>query len=497
MRLLAGAHVNLVRVWGGGLIETPAFYDACDRRGIMVWQEFSQSSSGIEDTPSTDPAFVDLMTREAESIVPLRRNHPSLVLWCGGNELQDGAGPLDEGRSPVLRALHDVVTRLDPDRAWLPTSPTGPTFHNRLDTIAADPDGLHDVHGPWEHQGLAAQYELWNRGTSLLTSEFGVEGMANRRTHEALVSPERRLPVGRENPVYRHLGDWWINEAHVRACFGDRLAGIEQLRRASQTLQAEGLRYAIEANRRRWPRNSGSIPWQFNEPYPFAFSTCAVDHRGDPKLAWFAVRRAYAPILVTAAFDRMALAKVPAFDAAIWASSELEPLPGARVTAALLTPDGARVAEADWAADLDDGTPRRVGELHAPFDGPPPELLLLDLRLADASGAVRATNRYPFSGTADLGPLLDLAPARVEVDAACDDSAWTLRLVHTGGPAALGLTLSDDRPIEVPGWAEPDDGGFDLLPGEERRVAVPWADAPLHGRRLVIGGWNVDPIVID
>ena len=66
-RLLANAGVNLVRVWGGGLIETPAFYEACDRRGIMVWQEFIQSSSGIEDTPSADPAFVELMRSEADA----------------------------------------------------------------------------------------------------------------------------------------------------------------------------------------------------------------------------------------------------------------------------------------------------------------------------------------------------------------------------------------------------------------------------------------------
>ena len=148
LRLLARAHVNLVRVWGGGLIETPEFYDLCDRLGLMVWQEFSQSSSGIDSAPSDDPAFVRLMVNDARGIVPRLRRHPSLVLWCGGNELGG-----DES-TPVLAALRDVVRELDPERAWLPTSPLGEA----------------DVHGPWEHQGLRRHYEHYDTRTSLLHS---------------------------------------------------------------------------------------------------------------------------------------------------------------------------------------------------------------------------------------------------------------------------------------------------------------------------------------
>ena len=497
VRLAAGAGVNLLRVWGGGLIETPAFYDACDRHGILVWQEFIQSSSGIEDTPSADPDFVALMAREAEAIVPLRRNHPSLALWCGGNELQDDRGPVDDARSPVLGALHEVVARLDPGRAWLPTSPTGPVYHNRLDAIAANPDGLHDVHGPWEHQGLAGQYELYNRGTSLLNSEFGVEGMTNRRTHEALIAPEHRWPAGKTNPVYRHLGDWWNNEPHVQVCFGGRITDLETLRRASQHLQADGLRYAIEANRRRWPRNSGSLPWQFNEPYPFAWSTCAVDHRGDPKPAYHAVRRAYAPVMVGAAFDRAALDGAATFEAELWALSEHQPVHGGRVAARLVGIDGVVQADDEWRVDLEAGAVRRPGRFRADIAAAGPVLLLLDLVLTDAAGETRAGNRYWFSTTADLGLLLEVAPATLDVGVERDADAWTLRVQHAEGPAAIGLTIADDRPIADPGWAEVEDGAFDLLPDEARTVRVVWAGAPAEGRRLSIGGWNVDPIAID
>ena len=130
--------------------------------------------------------------------------HPSLALWCGGNELWG------DDSTPVLAALRDVVRELDPGRAWLATSPTGPNHD-------------HDVHGPWEHQGLRAHYAHYDTRTSLLHSEFGVQGMTNRRALERLVDEEHRWPADRSNPVYEHLGAWWNNAALVQDLFGGRI----------------------------------------------------------------------------------------------------------------------------------------------------------------------------------------------------------------------------------------------------------------------------------
>ncbi|HEX5013351.1 MAG TPA: glycoside hydrolase family 2 TIM barrel-domain containing protein [Candidatus Limnocylindrales bacterium] len=495
LRLAGAANVNLLRVWGGGLIETEAFYDACDRLGILVWQEFVQSSSGIENEPSRDPAFVELMRREAEAIVPLRRNHPSLALWCGGNELADDAGPLDDDRSPVLAALHGVVNRLDPDRLWLPTSPIGPQHFNRLEAIESDPDGLHDVHGPYEHQGLRGQYELYDRGTSLLNGEFGVEGMTNRRTLGALVSEPDRWPPTRANRVYRHLGDWWINEPLVQASFAGRLGDLEAVRRASQLLQADGLRYAIEANRRRWPRHSGSIPWQFNEPYPNAWCTSAVDHRGDPKPAYFAVARAYAQTVVAARFDGAVLERAGRLRFEPWAWTSDAAIRAGTVrwrvvdADAVVAGEGSAGVELSVAASVAVGRP---GDIDIRGLG---AVVFLDLQLEDADGTTRAVNRYRFAAGSDLGPLLDLRPATVLASVSGngdgDGDEWSVDVRHVEGPAAIAVRLEDDRPIDSPGWAEIDDGGFDMLPGERRRLSVRWASAPVAGRLLRMSGWNV------
>lgn len=402
LELAAGAQANLVRVWGGGLIETDEFYDHCDRLGLLVWQEFSQSSSGVESKPSDDPQFVAKLEHDAREVVPRLRHRPSLAIWCGGNEL-DG-----DDSTPALAALRAVVRELDPQRGWLATSPS--------------PDDR-DLHGPWEHQGLRRHYEHYDSRACELHSEFGVEGMTNRAAHEALIPARERWPADRGNPFYEHLGAWWNNTPFVQEAFGGRIADLETLRRASQWLQYDGLRYAVEATLR---RGAGTIPWQFNESYPNAWCTAAVDYHGVPKPAYWGVRRAYAGA-PSASFSTCAWGGEHEVRARIWG--------GAR--ARIVALDGRVVAEGE-------------GEVAAPVADIASDVFLLDLD---------GRNRYVMTTTANLAPLLDLPPARVELSA-----GW---LRHRGeGPAAIGILAGDV---------------IDLLPGESRPV-------DFEG---TLEGWNV------
>ncbi|HEY3543337.1 MAG TPA: glycoside hydrolase family 2 TIM barrel-domain containing protein [Gaiellaceae bacterium] len=400
LRLVQQANVNVLRVWGGGVIESDEFYAWCDRLGILVWQEFSQSSSGLESTPSDDPDFVAALAADARQIVPSRAHHPSLFAWCGGNELAwpDGE-PIDE-RSPAIAALGDVVRELDPARVWLATSPTGPK-------------GTWDMHGPWEHQGLRKHYEHYDSRTNLIHSEFGVEGMTNRDALDALIAPAHRWPADRSNPVYEHLGAWWNNAPLVQEAFGGRIADVETMRRASQWLQYEGLRYAVEATIRRAWRASGVLPWQFNESFPNAWCTSAVDWHGNPKPVYFGVARAYrgAP---SAQFATCAWGGLGEVRATV------------RSPARLVDLDGRVVAEAS------------EGEIAAPLDAFAHDVFLLDL----------VTNRYVLSRTENLAPLLDLPPATLSL------AGGVLR--NTGAVAALGVVTDGDV--------------LDLLPGEEREL---------------------------
>ncbi len=159
LRVAAGANCNLLRVWGGGLLEKKAFYDWCDRLGIMVWQEFIHSSSGIDNRPPTSPEYVAYIRGQAEKMIPRRRNHPSLVIWTGGNELMDDSGvPLDDSH-PALATLKDAVRAMDPGKIWYPTSASGPHEFASV----ANAGTMHDVHGPWQYQGPIDQYLLYQQ----------------------------------------------------------------------------------------------------------------------------------------------------------------------------------------------------------------------------------------------------------------------------------------------------------------------------------------------
>ncbi|MDX1993268.1 MAG: glycoside hydrolase family 2 TIM barrel-domain containing protein [bacterium] len=321
LRLAQAAHVNILRVVGVGLIQKESFYDLCDRLGILIWQEFIQSSSGIDRKPKEDPAYIELAVREAESAIKRRRNHPALALWCGGNELEGlDLLPLDD-REPVLAALKETVRRLDPDRGWLPTSGSGPMPYCGINTATNNPFIMHDVHGPWHHQGLTTQYTLFNRSRSLLHSEFGAEGLTNLAALEQTLSPENRWPATRDNRSWYHLGgEWWLRREEWAQMVGE-VDDLPTLVTATQVLQAEAVRYAIEANRRRMFENSGSFPWQFNEPYPMAVCTTAVDYFGEPRLLYHAVARAYEPVHVSARFDSQVWPGKETFEAAIWVSN--------------------------------------------------------------------------------------------------------------------------------------------------------------------------------
>jgi hypothetical protein len=386
LELAAASGANLIRVWGGGLLESDEFYDHCDRLGLAVWQEFSQSSSGIESRPSDDPGFVEQLVADARAEVARLRAHPSLAIWCGGNEL-DG-----DDSTPALAALREVVQELDPERSWLPTSPRG-----------------QDVHGPWEHQGLRAHYAHYDGLTHRLHSEFGVEGMANRAGLDALIPEDDRWPADRSNPVYEHLGAWWNNAPVVQQAFGGRLADLETLRRASQWLQYDGLRYAVEANLR---RGAGTIPWQLNESYPNAWCTAAVDWWGEPKPAYYGVRRAYLG------------APSARFATCAWGGETEVRIHG---RGRIVDLHGREVA-------------RGEREIAAPLDAIETDVFLVDLD---------GENRYVMSRMENLAPLLDLPPARVEL------RDGVLR--NTGDVAAIGVVCGDV---------------LDLLPGEEREVAA-------------------------
>lgn len=414
-------NVNLLRVWGGGITEKEAFYDYCDRNGLLVWQEFLQSSSGFSNSPPDNRAFLAQLKQVAEDTIIEKRHHPSLVVWCGGNELMGSSyRPVDAGHANIA-LLSRLVQRLDPKRQFYPTSASGPSFTEVESNFGK---GLHhDVHGPWVYLGDGKHYDFYNRTDALLRTESGTPGISRLERLEALSDCWQPWPPTGSNPYWLHRGAFWIQWEQLGELFGRWEEDTDEMQaytQASRFLQMESLRYLAESSRRREPQCSGVIVWMGNEPFANNANTSLIEYDGMPKPAYFALRQAFGPRHVSAEYAKLGFRTGELFKAGLYVHIEDEQdqaADGLRVRAKLLAADGRmlddrvhEVAEAGERA-------MRVGMIEWLVEPVPEQLIVLRLELEASDGRVLCANTYLFTvdAAAPLEPLRRLPEANIRV----------------------------------------------------------------------------------
>lgn len=284
---------NLLRVWGGAILEKEIFYRLCDELGLMVWQEFPLSSSGVDDYPPEDPLAIQEMTAIAKTYIARRHHHVSLLLWCGGNELITTAGgayrPVD-ATHPMIRALQSTTKSMDPVHRFLVTSPSGPTVHRNPGTFG---QGLHwDIHGPWKMPGdIEAWRQYWLNDDALFRSELGAPGTASVEMIRKYAGDHDPLPIARGNPLWKYPIDWWFEidpfiEEHKR-----NPLTLEEYVTWSQMRQSQALSIAIKACKDRFPRCGGFIIWEGHDCFPCVANTAIIDFEGNLKPAALAIKK--------------------------------------------------------------------------------------------------------------------------------------------------------------------------------------------------------------
>ena len=309
---------NLLRIWGGGLIEPEDFYNICDKEGILLWQEFIQSSSGIDNIPSKIPEFLALLEKTVYAAVYGRRNHPSLAIWGGGNELMSEPNVPSTYDDENLAMIKKITDQLDPDRLFLPTSASGPIEYMDVNR----PGENHDVHGPWEYAGAINHYHIYNRSDSQLHSEFGCNGMSDEKTIQHICGPDHVGVLDNSDFVWRHHGEWWNALPRDEEVVG-RPKDFTEMVKIDQFIQGESIRYSVEANNRRAFKNCGSIIWAINEPWPNVANCSLIDHYNSPKLAYKMVGEAFAPLHASLKYDSLYIAKDEKFKGEIFLHSDL------------------------------------------------------------------------------------------------------------------------------------------------------------------------------
>ncbi len=291
LELALDGNMNMLRVWGGGYYEPDVFFDLCDEIGLLVWQDFMFACG---DYPDLD-WFQKDVAEEAEAFVTRVRNHPCLALYCGNNENQWGheacGWPKKLGAARIYDdILPSVCGRLDPGRPWWPGSPFGgPT---------ANSETHGDCHN-WSVWHGSIDYRDYRKNRARFISEFGFQGFPTMETVRDFAEPgdlsmdsevmnfHQRCPNGSE----KLLG--------AMKLFMPEPENFERTVLFSQIVQAEALQTAIEHWRRLKWHTSGTLIWQFNDCWP-VISWSTVDYHLRSKPAHYYVRRAYAPVLVTA-----------------------------------------------------------------------------------------------------------------------------------------------------------------------------------------------------
>ena len=279
---------NILRIWGGGFLEPDFFYRMCDEMGLMVWQEFPMSSSGIENAPPADPDSIAEMERIADHYLKRLSGHVSLLAWSGGNELQHnvaGCAVPFTTAEPMLAMLERKVRQSDPVRRFMAASPSGPCAQG--DERFYGTGKLWDVHGPWRWPGALADgwFSHWERDDSLFRSEFGCPGASDVELIRRHAGTEPVFPCSTDIPLWRYPSCWWTEPAAFEQEKNRPPETLEEYVQWSRNRQAEALSHAVKCMKSRFPRCGGAILWMGHDSFPCASNTSVIDFEGNPKPA--------------------------------------------------------------------------------------------------------------------------------------------------------------------------------------------------------------------
>ena len=403
IRMYREMNANVLRVWGGAMLETPAFYELCDRHGLFVWQEFPLSSSGIDNWPPEDPEVIDHLQCIASEYIERRAHHACHLLWCGGNELQGaidggkvGIGkPVDESH-PLMAEWQKLVESLDPGKRFQATSPSGPRFFASPDDFGK---GIHhQTHGPWGNLPLDGIRSYYNGDDSLFRSETGAPGcstLKNIEKHRGDCSP---WPPRDDNPYWLVPAAAWIPWTDVTREFGpieDDPRMLDFVVRASRYLQVESYRYAAEATRRRFPQCSGFIVWMGHDCVPLPANNSLIETDGATKPAYDALRQAFAPRHVSLKHERFAYEPGSTFHGGVWIhQDDVTSSATGEVVARLMSMVGETLVE-EVLPISGTGHSFRTGDLSWQVPAVAHGLFLIELQWRDET--VIAANRYLLS----------------------------------------------------------------------------------------------------
>ena len=292
LELARECNMNVLRMWGGGLVNKESFFELCDELGLMIWQEFPLACNNYQD----DDHYLKVLDQESRSIIRRLKYHPSIAVWCGGNELLNSWGGMTI-QSHALRLLGSNCYLLDRNTPFMPTSPLYGVGHGNYNAIDAD--------------GAEMMSKIIDNEQNMIAfCEFGVPGPSPFEYIKRFTPPEELYDVrlGTSWEWHHALNAWqapsWLQQEHVESYFG-KAGSLEQLVQNGVDLQGEAYKNLFEEMRRKWPHTSAAIHWCFNEPWPTAANNSIINYPAIKKAGFYGVQAALRDQMYSARFRQM------------------------------------------------------------------------------------------------------------------------------------------------------------------------------------------------
>jgi beta-mannosidase len=299
------SNMNMLRVWGGGIYAADAFYDACDKNGILVWQDFMFACAMYPG----DKDFLNNVENEVIDNVTRLQNHPSLAIWCGNNENDEGwknwgwqkqynYSKADSTKiwNDYEKLFHQLIPKaLDSllpknKQIYWPSSPS--IGWGKKESMT---EGDSHYWGIWWGK---EPFEIYKKKVGRFMSEYGFQSMPTIETLQKVVSKNdlsltsEAIKNHQKHPTgYETINEYMARDYRIPKDFEDYCY-------VSQLLQADGMKTAMEAHRRAKPYCMGTLYWQFNDCWP-GTSWSSVDYYGNWKAFQYQVKRSYENTLLS------------------------------------------------------------------------------------------------------------------------------------------------------------------------------------------------------
>lgn len=463
--LAKDANMNMLRVWGGGIYEKDIFYEECNRLGILVWQDFAFANALF---PDYNKDFMNNVREEVRDNVKRLRNHPSLALWCGNNEIdwlydmKSSSGDITTpfyGERIYHELIPDSLAELDPGRPYWPSSPYGGNDAN--DPDEGDRHNWQVWHGSvyprkfgevplLDYSVEGVTFKNFKKDMALFSSEFGMHASANRYTLEKNI-PEGQFTWGSIEMAYRNKDTNHQKGILLMEGYTGIPTTIEEYMNFSMLTQAEGLKYGIEHYRRNKHRTSGALIWQLNDSWP-GTSWSLIDYELLPKASYYYARSFFDPVLVS-------LSHEPGQPLQLWLVNDSMQAVKGSIELKVLHFDGTVICSHSYSVEGTAGAAAVIGQLEEveALQGYAAEEVIVELT---SKGFQAPVNRYYLRDHKELR-LPDCT-----LTAELNEAEQTVSIT-------AGNSLARMVKLELPmGRITYSDNYFDLLPGETRTIQL-------------------------